>query len=98
MRNCGKIERRGSCVPFLSFWYVFCSSGSKPMKSPDGEIILCFNGEICNRRETREEYAGFYDFLTEIDCEVIVIHPYVKKGSLFLFFELYINKPNFFKK
>ncbi len=47
-------------------------SGSQPLKTADGKVILAVNGEIYNHRQIRDRYEGKYDFLTGSDCEVIL--------------------------
>ncbi|MBR2103784.1 MAG: asparagine synthase B, partial [Bacteroidales bacterium] len=47
-------------------------SGSQPLKTADGKVILAVNGEIYNHRQIREQYEGKYEFLTGSDCEVIL--------------------------
>ncbi|MBQ9213498.1 MAG: asparagine synthase B, partial [Bacteroidales bacterium] len=47
-------------------------SGSQPLKTKDGKVILAVNGEIYNHRQIREQYAGKFDFQTGSDCEVIL--------------------------
>ena len=46
-------------------------SGKQPMRAPCGNVI-CFNGEIYNYLELREELRGFYKFQTNSDTEVIL--------------------------
>ncbi|MCH5230502.1 MAG: asparagine synthase B [Muribaculaceae bacterium] len=58
-------------------------SGSQPLKSPDGKVVLAVNGEIYNHRQLREKYKENYRFLTGSDCEVI-IPLYLDKGKEFL--------------
>ena len=58
-------------------------SGSQPLKTADGKVILAVNGEIYNHRQIRERYEGKYDFLTGSDCEVILAL-YRDKGINFL--------------
>ncbi len=47
--------------------------GNQPMSSPDGDVILVFNGEIFNYRELRGELetAG-YSFQSNCDTEVVL--------------------------
>lgn len=59
------------------------ASGGQPLISPDGNVILCVNGEIYNHHEIREELKEEYDFRTGSDCEVILAL-YQKKGINFL--------------
>lgn len=59
------------------------ASGGQPLISPDGQVILCVNGEIYNHRELREQLKDDYDFQTGSDCEVILAL-YKKKGINFL--------------
>ena len=58
-------------------------SGSPPLKTADGKVILAVNGEIYNHRQIRDRYEGKYDFLTGSDCEVILAL-YRDKGINFL--------------
>ena len=58
-------------------------SGSQPLKTADGKVILAVNGEIYNHRQIREQYEGKYEFLTGSDCEVILAL-YRDKGINFL--------------
>lgn len=58
-------------------------SGSQPLKTPDGKIILAVNGEIYNHRSIRENYKDKYQFQTGSDCEVI-LPLYKEKGTGFL--------------
>lgn len=58
-------------------------SGSQPLYSDDGKIILCVNGEIYNHREIRRRFEGKYAFRTQSDCEVILAL-YKEKGPDFL--------------
>ncbi len=55
------------------------ASGSQPLKSSDGKLILTVNGEIYNHRELREQLKDEYEFQTGSDCEVILAL-YQKKG------------------
>ncbi len=57
-------------------------SGSQPLYSPDGQIVLAVNGEIYNHEELRAQLAD-YDFATNSDSEVILAL-YQKKGASFL--------------
>ena len=48
-------------------------TGDQPMISPDGNLILVFNGEIYNFQEIRAELVEHnYTFLTNSDTEVIL--------------------------
>lgn len=58
-------------------------SGSQPLKTKDGKVILAVNGEIYNHRQIREKYKDKYEFLTGSDCEVILAL-YMDKGIDFL--------------
>ncbi len=49
------------------------AGGAQPMVSPDGRLILTFNGEIYNFRELRAELEGRgHAFRTDSDTEVIL--------------------------
>lgn len=49
------------------------STGTQPMYSADGDIVLVFNGEIYNYLELREELRNLgHNFLTASDTEVII--------------------------
>ena len=58
-------------------------SGGQPLYSPDRKQVLAVNGEIYNHQEIRRQYAGYYDFQTGSDCEVILAL-YREKGIDFL--------------
>ncbi len=45
--------------------------GAQPIRSSDGELTLCVNGEIYNHRELEQQLHGKYTFITESDCEVV---------------------------
>lgn len=59
------------------------ASGKQPLISPDGNVVLCVNGEIYNHRELRAELSNKYHFKTGSDCEVILAL-YQEKGINFL--------------
>jgi asparagine synthase (glutamine-hydrolysing) len=49
------------------------SAGSQPIGSADGRYWLCYNGELYNYRELREELAAKgFAFRTESDTEVVL--------------------------
>ena len=58
-------------------------SGSQPLKTPEGDVILAVNGEIYNHRIIREQYKDKFQFQTGSDCEVILAL-YKDKGIDFL--------------
>jgi len=49
------------------------AAGDQPLKSPDGDVVVIFNGEIFNHQEIRSELrqVGFH-FDTQCDTEVIL--------------------------
>src|SRR5689334_11599497 len=49
------------------------TAGDQPLKSPDGDVILVFNGEIFNHQELRSDLqrSGF-SFHTRCDTEVVL--------------------------
>ena len=49
------------------------AAGDQPLKSPDGDVVLVFNGEIFNHQELRSELqrVGFF-FHTRCDTEVVL--------------------------
>ena len=56
-------------------------SGDQPFKSPDGRVMLVFNGEIYNFRELRDELrAKGHNFRTQSDTEV-VLFAYLEWGA-----------------
>lgn len=57
-------------------------SGSQPLYSPDGQVVLAVNGEIYNHQELRESLPN-YAFTTQSDSEV-VLALYLEKGSQFI--------------
>lgn len=49
------------------------SAGHQPMKTPDGDLQIIFNGEIYNFKEIRRELEALgYQFRTQTDTEVIL--------------------------
>jgi asparagine synthase (glutamine-hydrolysing) len=58
------------------------ASGHQPMFSPDGSIVVVFNGEIYNFKELKSKISG-YQFLTNSDTEVIIA-AYLKWGISFV--------------
>ena len=57
-------------------------SGSQPLYSPDGKVVLAVNGEIYNHQELRNSLSQ-YEFSTNSDSEV-VLALYLEKGPSFL--------------
>jgi len=45
--------------------------GAQPIRSADGQLALCVNGEIFNHRELADALTVPYEFVGESDCEVI---------------------------
>ncbi|MBR5687104.1 MAG: asparagine synthase B [Prevotella sp.] len=58
-------------------------SGGQPLYAPDHKQVLAVNGEIYNHQEIRRQFAGYYEFQTGSDCEVILAL-YREKGIDFL--------------
>ncbi|AEY97987.1 FAFR303Wp [Eremothecium gossypii FDAG1] len=50
---------------------VGLDSGAQPINSPDGNYVLCVNGEIYNHIHLREECSD-YEFTSLSDCEPII--------------------------
>lgn len=49
------------------------AGGAQPLTSPDGRLLLCYNGEIFNHRWLRDELRGLgHEFRTECDTEVVL--------------------------
>jgi asparagine synthase (glutamine-hydrolysing) len=60
---------------------VDLESGDQPLISPDGDVIVIFNGEIFNHHELRLELEAFgVCFETRCDTEVI-LHAFLRWGS-----------------
>ena len=57
-------------------------SGSQPLFSPDGKVVLAVNGEIYNHKELRNSLPN-YQFSTQSDSEV-VLALYLEKGPSFV--------------
>ncbi|VTQ03048.1 asparagine synthase B [Sphingobacterium daejeonense] len=57
-------------------------SGSQPLYSPDGQVVLAVNGEIYNHQELRNSLPN-YQFSTQSDSEV-VLALYLEKGQSFV--------------
>jgi asparagine synthase (glutamine-hydrolysing) len=58
-------------------------SGSQPLTSEDGNLILSINGEIYNHLDLRKKLKHNYPFKTKSDCEIILAL-YKEKGIHFL--------------
>ena len=58
-------------------------SGSQPLKSEDGNIVLAVNGEIYNHKKLRENLTQNFNFQTGSDCEVLLAL-YLEKGVDFI--------------
>ncbi|RZF62723.1 asparagine synthase B [Sphingobacterium corticibacterium] len=57
-------------------------SGSQPLFSPDGNVVLAVNGEIYNHQQLRNTLPN-YEFTTQSDSEVILAL-YLAKGASFV--------------
>ncbi|WDF69864.1 asparagine synthase B [Sphingobacterium oryzagri] len=57
-------------------------SGSQPLFSPDGHVVLAVNGEIYNHQQLRNTLPD-YEFATLSDSEVILAL-YLEKGASFI--------------
>ncbi|WP_293930937.1 asparagine synthase B [Sphingobacterium sp. UBA6645] len=57
-------------------------SGSQPLFSPDGQVVLAVNGEIYNHQDLRNSLPN-YQFSTQSDSEV-VLALYLDKGPSFV--------------
>jgi len=57
-------------------------SGSQPLFSPDGQVVLAVNGEIYNHQDLRNSLPN-YQFTTQSDSEVILAL-YLEKGASFV--------------
>ncbi|MBD1431412.1 asparagine synthase B [Sphingobacterium sp. DN00404] len=57
-------------------------SGSQPLFSPDGNVVLAVNGEIYNHQQLRNTLPN-YEFTTQSDSEVILAL-YLAKGASFI--------------
>ena len=51
------------------------AAGHQPMTTPDGRVVLVFNGEIYNHRALRRELSEHVEFRSETDSEVL-LHGY----------------------
>src|SRR5690606_36709087 len=76
-------------------------SGSQPLYSPDGQVVLAVNGEIYNHKELRNSLTN-YQFSTLSDSEVVMAL-YLEKGPGFVDelnwifgFALYVSREDSF--
>ncbi|WP_165061341.1 asparagine synthase (glutamine-hydrolyzing) [Adlercreutzia sp. ZJ154] len=52
---------------------VGIEGGDQPMQTEDGNYVICFNGEIYNHAQLREQLRGLgYTFRTKCDTEVLL--------------------------
>jgi asparagine synthase (glutamine-hydrolysing) len=58
-------------------------AGHQPMLSPDGKVVLTFNGEIYNFKELRQRHLPNVRFKSDSDSEV-VLYLYLKFGIGFI--------------
>ncbi len=57
------------------------AGGDQPLISPDGDVVIVFNGEIFNHHEVRDELQRRgYEFQTRCDTEV-VLHAFLEWGT-----------------
>jgi asparagine synthase (glutamine-hydrolysing) len=57
------------------------AGGDQPLHSPDGDVVVVFNGEIFNHHELRRELESFgVKFETHCDTEV-VLHAFLRWGT-----------------
>ncbi|MHB0971432.1 MAG: asparagine synthase (glutamine-hydrolyzing) [Thermoanaerobaculia bacterium] len=55
--------------------------GNQPMTSADGRFTICYNGEVFNFRQIRDELVGLgHRFVSDCDTEV-VLHAYIEWGE-----------------
>ncbi|WP_404310024.1 asparagine synthase (glutamine-hydrolyzing) [Neorhodopirellula lusitana] len=60
------------------------SRSAQPMHSPDGQVVIVFNGEIYGYRNLRDRLAGLgHKFQTQSDTEVL-LHAYLQWGDSFV--------------
>ena len=68
----GLYEGKSAILAHERLSIVEPASGGQPLISPDGQQILCVNGEIYNHQQIREQLKGEYAFQTGSDCEIIL--------------------------
>lgn len=56
------------------------SSGHQPMTSPDGQVVLVYNGELYNYRELRDDFLGGGRHLRGTSDTEVLLHLYLAKG------------------
>ncbi len=55
-------------------------NANQPMVSIDEDVIICFNGEIYNHAEIKEELKGFQKFRTDHSDTEVIINAYKEWG------------------
>src|SRR5215469_16109151 len=77
LRPRGEVEQVAAYARLLAGTHrlriVDPASGAQPLASPDGRWLLCYNGEIFNHRELRDELRRLgHEFRTGCDTEVVL--------------------------
>src|ERR1051325_6959177 len=86
LRHRGPDQENEFVSPYISLGSVRLSildldNGEQPFVSPDGDVVLVFNGEIFNHQELRRELqAEGQVFRTRCDTEVL-LHVYLRWGQ-----------------
>jgi asparagine synthase (glutamine-hydrolysing) len=80
----GLFERDGVVLGHRRLSVIDLATGHQPMATPDGRLVIVFNGEIYNFQALRDELerAG-YRFVTQSDTEVL-LHGFAAWGRALL--------------
>ena len=69
----GVFQGRGATLCAVRLKIIDLSGGDQPLRSPDGDTIIAFNGEIYNHREIRADLEAMgHRFRTHCDTETLL--------------------------
>ena len=71
--SCGRFDSPHVSLGATRLRILDLEAGDQPLKSPDGDLVLVFNGEIFNHQDLRSELERYgFVFATHCDTEVVL--------------------------